>query len=271
MQKYYQLRIPEPCHEDWNKMTPSDKGRFCSSCSKTVVDFTVMNNDEIQKFLQLNADQKLCGHVRKSQLNRLKVTIPATVLQQSWLGHRAFLLALLITMGTTLMSCKDDLGNHQKIDEVTVVDSFNQGDDLIEGEIMMGMLPQSPITDGLIISKNDSYPINKVDFVPQFKETPQGLSQQEQEEYFQEQLSNLIKRNFNKDLLNDLTKSKRANILFTITDHGYINDIRVFEENQVLAKELKRTILLIPRLIPAKKDEQNVAVNYSLPIIFSQK
>jgi len=128
-------------------MTPSDKGRFCSSCSKTVVDFTVMNNDEIQEFLQLNAGQKLCGHVRKSQLDRLKITIPATVLQQSWLGHRAFLLALLITMGTTLMSCKDDLGNHQRIDEVTVVvDSLNQDN---------GLISDIPITGGISSPSQD--------------------------------------------------------------------------------------------------------------------
>jgi hypothetical protein len=40
MAKKFQLQIPEPCHEDWNKMTPVHKGRFCDSCEKAVVDFT---------------------------------------------------------------------------------------------------------------------------------------------------------------------------------------------------------------------------------------
>jgi len=32
MSKKFQLQIREPCHEDWDKMTPVDKGRFCDSC-----------------------------------------------------------------------------------------------------------------------------------------------------------------------------------------------------------------------------------------------
>ena len=32
--------IPEPCHENWNKMTPQEQGRHCAVCSKVVVDFT---------------------------------------------------------------------------------------------------------------------------------------------------------------------------------------------------------------------------------------
>ena len=36
--------IPNPCHEDWNKMTPEDKGRHCSVCDKVVIDFTKMDS-----------------------------------------------------------------------------------------------------------------------------------------------------------------------------------------------------------------------------------
>ena len=44
MQKQTSLYIPKPCHEDWNKMTPTQQGKFCSSCSKQVIDFSLMSD-----------------------------------------------------------------------------------------------------------------------------------------------------------------------------------------------------------------------------------
>ncbi|WP_397301917.1 energy transducer TonB [Nonlabens ulvanivorans] len=137
MGKYYSLRIPEPCHEDWNQMTPSVKGRHCSSCDKTVIDFTIMSDYQIKDFLKMNQGQKLCGHIKKSQLDLIHIKIPVQALSTYRLGHRSFLLALLIVMGTSLMSCKDDYGNKVKIDQVEVVDSLGQSIDDI------------PITGGL--------------------------------------------------------------------------------------------------------------------------
>ena len=56
MKTNYSLAIPKPCHEDWSKMTPNAKGRFCKSCVKTVVDFTEMDVDEIQDYIHKNKD-----------------------------------------------------------------------------------------------------------------------------------------------------------------------------------------------------------------------
>jgi hypothetical protein len=32
--------IPEPCHQNWDAMTPNEQGRHCTSCVNTVVDVT---------------------------------------------------------------------------------------------------------------------------------------------------------------------------------------------------------------------------------------
>jgi hypothetical protein len=69
MKRQLQLQVPEPCHEDWNKMDPAQKGRFCDSCSKQVVDFTLMTDTEILTHLQ-KVKGNTCGRFSNDQLNR---------------------------------------------------------------------------------------------------------------------------------------------------------------------------------------------------------
>ncbi|QOG02669.1 hypothetical protein [Flavobacterium sp. MDT1-60] len=99
-------------------MTPKDNGRYCLSCSKTVVDFTSMLPDEVQHFFIQNQNQNICGRFKKSQLDTLTIQIPSWILYAQMNYHKTFLLALFIAMGTTLFSCQD---KKQKIDKVEVV------------------------------------------------------------------------------------------------------------------------------------------------------
>ncbi|HMK06849.1 MAG TPA: hypothetical protein VK476_04920 [Flavobacterium sp.] len=64
----HKISIPNPCNENWNSMNPTEKGRFCMSCNKTVVDFTKMKNQEIQKYFVENSDEKICGHFKLTQV-----------------------------------------------------------------------------------------------------------------------------------------------------------------------------------------------------------
>ncbi len=68
MQKNIQLSIPEPCHENWEAMTPEAQGRFCQSCAKTVVDFTQMTDTEVFNFFKDKAGQQVCGRLATDQL-----------------------------------------------------------------------------------------------------------------------------------------------------------------------------------------------------------
>lgn len=63
-----QISIPQPCHEDWQGMTPADKGRFCDKCMKNVMDFTAKTDREILD--SYAKDSKLCGRFKADQLNR---------------------------------------------------------------------------------------------------------------------------------------------------------------------------------------------------------
>lgn len=68
MKKAITIRIPEPCHEDWNQMTSTDKGKFCSVCTKEVFDFTKVTDEELVK--RVHNSEKLCGRFKSSQINR---------------------------------------------------------------------------------------------------------------------------------------------------------------------------------------------------------
>ena len=63
-----QIAIPKPCHQDWQSMTPLEKGRFCDSCKKEVYDFTKASDREILNTFDQN--KKVCGRFNVSQLER---------------------------------------------------------------------------------------------------------------------------------------------------------------------------------------------------------
>jgi hypothetical protein len=61
--------IPKPCHENWNNMTPQEKGRHCDVCSKVVVDFTKKTPVEVDKIMT-EAEGSVCGNFNINQLNQ---------------------------------------------------------------------------------------------------------------------------------------------------------------------------------------------------------
>lgn len=66
------VTIPEPCHENWQQMTPNEQGRHCMACQKTVVDFTLMSDQEILDHIS-RATSSVCGRFNNDQLNKTYV------------------------------------------------------------------------------------------------------------------------------------------------------------------------------------------------------
>ncbi|MFK8058798.1 MAG: energy transducer TonB [Polaribacter sp.] len=124
MNSKFKISIPKPCHENWTKMTPKEKGRFCSSCSKTVIDFTKKSTTEIQNYLVENKNEQVCGHFYKKQLDAIVIEIPQTTFQQQLSFQKLFVLALFFVMGSTLFSCQYSDGKKQKIENVIIKDSI---------------------------------------------------------------------------------------------------------------------------------------------------
>jgi TonB family protein len=173
MEKIYQshvkVRIPEPCHEDWNKMTPKEKGRFCGSCDKIVVDFASMSTVELQQFLGENKNKKMCGHFKKAQLSVPPVEIVASQTSASLSPFRKFAIAAFFIFGLSLFSCTTEDG--EKVEELVAnnqsekVDQslqklatvFDQLDDSIEvndiqlQETKTNLQPDQPMPPGMFI------------------------------------------------------------------------------------------------------------------------
>lgn len=56
--KASEIRIPEPCNEDWEGMTPEQRGRFCAACQKKVHDLSAMTEDDAKALLA--SDDDIC-------------------------------------------------------------------------------------------------------------------------------------------------------------------------------------------------------------------
>jgi hypothetical protein len=83
-------------------MTPSLKGRQCDTCSKTVVDFTVMNNQQIID--TLTKGDKICGMFTRTQLLNINQTnIVAELNKASWWKR----IAVAATILWSISACKN--------------------------------------------------------------------------------------------------------------------------------------------------------------------
>jgi hypothetical protein len=90
-----QIAIPAPCHKGWQNMTPVEKGRFCATCQKTVLDFTYLSDNEIIKVVTKN--DTLCARINVSQLNR---DLIETKTKSNYFGYFATTVLAFLGLGT---------------------------------------------------------------------------------------------------------------------------------------------------------------------------
>jgi hypothetical protein len=121
------IRIPEPCHENWADFTPTQKAAFCGSCQIDVVDFSNKTPEEVKQILKDNAGQHLCGRFKKSQLIELNDEFSAWENQSTRSFQSKFLYACLIVFGMSLFSSCHLPGQHV-LGEIQMVLEDDQSD-----------------------------------------------------------------------------------------------------------------------------------------------
>lgn len=107
--KTVQYSIQDPCHEPWNEMKPDASGRFCESCSKTVVDFSTMSDFSIVSFLEAHKNESVCGRFSQDQLEKSYVWMkPPTPCFRIWPEGCCFGIGLEYFLGFTVSGANNN-------------------------------------------------------------------------------------------------------------------------------------------------------------------
>ena len=64
------LKLNKACSEQWENMTPNEKGSFCDVCSKNVIDFTQLSTREISEKIK-NSKGEICARLTKNNWQHL--------------------------------------------------------------------------------------------------------------------------------------------------------------------------------------------------------
>ncbi|SMO59283.1 hypothetical protein SAMN06265349_102585 [Flavobacterium resistens] len=264
-------------------MTPNENGRFCLSCSKTVVDFTSMFPDEIQHFFIQNQNNKICGRFRKSQLDSITVQIPNRVLYAQTNYYKMFLLALFIAMGTTLFSCADKEGNKKKIDKVEVVKDTIKTEQIAVGKTRIGPNdslkyppPPPPKVDQVKFVKNpvENTKKEKSSNIDSKKKTEEpvyngGIAVETNAEFPGgiDQFYTFFEKEFKKPESSNIGKLKII-LAFAVEKNGSVSYLQSQPAiDEPLEKELIRVLSLCPKWQPGEINGKKVKRQYSLPIV----
>jgi hypothetical protein len=93
-QMEYKLKIDKPCKVDWDSMETVNDRKFCQNCQHTVIDFSPLNDFQIERIVTNNKGN-ICGRFTRGQLNR--TLIPITINRNSFIFHKTFAGILLLS------------------------------------------------------------------------------------------------------------------------------------------------------------------------------
>ncbi len=102
------FQIKNICTENWNEMTPNEKGAFCSKCSKSVHNFAKKSLDEIKIELIKSIDKNTCGRIQNSQAEKLNQAFHVWQMSNKKTMNRAMLFSLIIVFGLSIVSCSNE-------------------------------------------------------------------------------------------------------------------------------------------------------------------
>ncbi len=149
------LHIPEPCHENWQQMTPNEQGRHCLSCQKTVVDFTFMSDQEILDHIS-RATASVCGRMNKDQLNKVyteKKDRPTFTFRYAW----NMVVATFLLTGNSALAQSNKAGHKKEAVNQKLSKRESENSNML-GFMTFKIIPKRQV-HGMIIKDSAGAPI----------------------------------------------------------------------------------------------------------------
>ncbi len=105
--------VPNPCHEDWDLLSPEDRGHFCTVCETKVWDLSGLTKEEAEAFLRAREGEDLCVSYRENSAGEV-VHRPSPIVP---LGRLVRRLPAAAGLSLALAACSPgDSGAQQEAD-----------------------------------------------------------------------------------------------------------------------------------------------------------
>ncbi len=284
------VKITEPCPEDWNKMKIGLISRHCDQCDKPVIDFTQMNRAEIIIYLLSNPATKTCGRMSRNQFDFHHDDIPMLIEGLKTKGGNASFLILALVC-VSLVSCKEDNRktaiktpnpihqNHRNegtLGEVSMPNDRNVKESIVPQHVKKvtkepSIMPE-PIVMGEPIMIGDiqlveppeiSVPPDEVlSYAEKMPEYPGGVTP-----LFAFIKEHLVYPDFEKE--NGIEGT--VYVRFTVTEEGKVVNpevVRGVNGAPNFNKEVLRIINKMPNWIPGENNGKKVKVYFTMPFKF---
>ena len=147
MAKFLQLSIEDPCHEDWDKMTDNDKGKFCGSCQKQVTDFSGMTDSQIVAFFRKKPVDTVCGRFNDDQLDR---NIPVPQKRIPW---AKYFFQFTLPLFLTTLKAKSQGGVIVKTSQTETCDRRNYGNVTWKDDILDLLVDEGIQVKGVVLNE----------------------------------------------------------------------------------------------------------------------
>lgn len=286
------LKINEPCHENWENMSISLHGRHCMACEKQVVDFTSFTRSEIILYLLEHPNEQTCGRLRRDQFEFHQEDLPILMqaLEKPKFRSNAFLLLAIVCAG--LVSCGPNENEAKELEkskttktELTVLksgdslvtkpsDTLPSGlkkniirPEILTGEVSITPGPEPVIMGGIEPPEPPPAPEPEtiqrdsiLDFAEVMPEFVGGMSAMAA--YFREHL--VYPTN-----CKELEIQGKVFVRFVVHSDGSISSCTVARGvHPELDKAAFNLIKEMPKWIPGSQAGKKVAVRYILPVHF---
>lgn len=237
----------QACHEGWQQMTPTDQGRHCTQCRRTVLDFTQATQPELEAAFLNSPDGRVCGRFQPQQLApEQPAPLPRRVALRP--RQRKFLVALLLVCGLGL-SAREAVGQLIFCAKPAQTELFKPIADVtaaalgLESPSSFSSLPPVPFL-GLVVEQ-----------MPDFKGGQEGLRA-------------FLKKNLRYP--DGAAFGGKVFVTFTVAANGRVRDASIVKGLEpLLDQEVLRVIGKMPAWNPGNQQGRAVDVRYTLPVTFS--